>query len=117
MRFKEQTARDVFGHLKKTIEIWDNLTSEDKEHGCYINPDEPLVLAVPNPEYDAEQDEDDCGQDDNGEYERIFYHVESIGGGYDEDEDGVQTGHEGFQISGFEMDYYKFLYQGRRRDK
>ena len=117
MRFKEQTARDVFECLKQIIENWDSLFEEEKQHGCYVNPDEPLVLSVPNPEYDEDEDPENCGQDDMGEFERIYYHVESIGGGYDEDEDGEQVGHEGFQIIGFEMDYDKFLYQGRRRGK
>ena len=116
MRFKEQTARDVFKALKKTIETWDSLTPEDLEHGCYINPDEPLVLSVPNPEYDPDDDPDGEGQDSFGNYDHIYYHVESIGGGYDE-EDGEPTGHDGFQISGYEMDWDNFLYQGRRRSK
>ena len=117
MRFKEQTARQIFDCLKKTIETWDSLTPADKANGCYIDPDEPLVISVPNPEYDPSDDEEGEGQDSMGEYDHIYYHVESIGGGYDEDEDGEPNGHDGFQISGYEMDWDKFLYQGRRRSK
>lgn len=110
--FKPQTARGIARALNKTIATWDSRSPEEKASGEFINPDEPVVLSVPNPEWDGEDDE--FGEDGSGESRRIHFHVESVGGGGDRDEYGTERGHEGFKIGGMEMDYDKFLSNGRR---
>jgi len=110
--FKPQTARDISIALNKIIDSWDSRTPQEKASGEFINPDEPAVLSVPNPEWDG--GEGDYGEDEFGESRKISFHVESIGGGADCDEDGVECGHEGFAIYGMQMNYDKFLSNGRR---
>jgi len=111
--FKPQTARGIARTLNKIIASWDIRTPEEKASGEFINPDESVVLSVPNPEWEGE--DDDCGEDGYGESRKISFHVESVGGGADCDEDGTECGHEGFEIGGMEMNYDKFLSNGRRR--
>lgn len=103
--FQPFTARSIEKHLRRTRELWDAADPEDRTG--MINPDEPVVLSVPNPDYDEEYDEE------SEEY--FHFHVMSVGGGGDVDEDGVECGHDGFALSGMNIDESQFLFNGRRR--
>jgi hypothetical protein len=81
-----------------------------------INPDEPIVLSVPNPEWE-QGEEGPYGDSDDGEPMHVYFHVESHGGGGDTDEDGNECGHNGASFTGMEIDGRKFLCTGRRLSK
>ncbi len=104
--FKPQTGRTLADFFSNMTAKWDALTPEEKASGDYINPDEPVVIDVPNPDYD--------GDDESGEDRSLYFHVESHGGGDDMDEDGNECGHEGANISCMEIEQPKFFYNGRR---
>lgn len=106
--FKPHSARQIHKFLEERLEMWDGLTEEQKASGEYINPDEPIVLSVPNPDPDMDDDDDDCN---------LYFHIMSIGGGGDVDEDGTECGHEGVHVDGMEIDQQEYLYNGRRFKK
>ena len=108
MRFNPQTARDLAEFFQRICATWDTLTPDDRNSGDFINPDEPVVLTVPNPDYDEDEDDDD------GSGSELHFHVESHGGGADIDNDGTDCGHDGAAIGGMEIDQRQFLYNGRR---
>lgn len=105
--FRPQVGRSLAEFFSKMTEKWDALTPEEKASGDYINPDEPVVLSVPNPEWSG--DEDDYGNE-----RQLYFHVQSHGGGGDMDEDGNECGHDGATISGMEIEQPAFFYNGRR---
>ena len=109
MQFLPQTGRDLAEFLHRICATWATLTPEDRASGDFINPDEPVVLTVPNPEYDDEYEEDDLDNDRS-----LHFHVESHGGGGDMDNDGTECGHHGASICGMEIDQRTYLYNGRR---
>lgn len=107
--FKPQNARQLAEFFTTVCKKWDSMSDEKKASGEYINPDEPVVLRCENPEFDDMNDEDDSES-------HLHFHVKSIGGGYDEDEDGEECGHDGAQIGGMEIGE-GFFYNGRRHSK
>lgn len=114
--FRPQTGRELAEFFSAICKKWDDLTPEEKAEGGWINPDEPVVLSVPNPE--CEEGEDGPYMpDDEGNDWRLYYHVESHGGGADQDEDGNECGHDGAHIGGMEIEQPKYLYNGRRYEK
>ena len=46
--FRPQDGRTLAGFFSNMVKKWDALTPEEKASGDYINPDEPVVLSVPN---------------------------------------------------------------------
>jgi len=60
--FRPQDGRSLAEFFSNMVKKWDALTPEEKASGDYINPDEPVVLSVPNSEWaggDDISDEDD----------------------------------------------------------
>ena len=111
--FQPQTLRSIQDFTKRIVEAWDSMTPDMKATGDFINPDEPIVLRVPNPEW--EQGEDGPYEpDDEGNETHLCYHVESHGGGADMTDDGEECGHDGAQFTGMEIDGRKFRSNGRR---
>lgn len=114
--FRPQSIRSLQKFVNTTIQIWDELSEEEKKSGEWINPDEPIVLRVPNPEW--EQGEDGpYAPDDDGNETHICFHVQSHGGGGDTDDCGEECGHDGGMLTGMEMDRSIFDYNGRRLKK
>lgn len=114
--WEPQTARQLAAFFNEIIERWDEeLTDEDRASGDYINPDEPVVMDVPNPEWDGDPGE--YGEDDYGNAKRISFHIMCIGGGGDVDDDGEDCGHNGVELSGMGIDQRSFLCNGRRLKK
>jgi hypothetical protein len=113
MQFQPQTSRDLADFFSSVCKKWKSLSDEQKASGEYINPDEPVVLTVPNPDFTGPSD-DDKEMDDDGNWRTLYFHVESHGGGGDEDEDGTDVGHQGAAIDGMEIDEDNFLFNGRR---
>ena len=111
MRFKPQTSRDLAEFFSQMIAKWEQLTDAQKSSGDYINPDEPVVLTVPNPEFGGPGE--DKNIDDEGNWRDLYFHVESHGGRGDIDEDGNECGHDGASISGMEIGD-AWLFNGRR---
>lgn len=111
--FIPQDGRTLAEFFSKIVENWDALTPEEKASGDYINPDEPVVLSVPNPEWEEGED-GPYGEDDDGNERAMYFHVESHGGGADLDDDGNDCGHRGASISGMEIEQPTFFYNGRR---
>lgn len=112
--FKEMNARrlaDFFGDVCKK---WDAMSEEERASGDFINPDEPVVLRVPNPAW-VEGEDGPYATDDMGEDTHLSFHVQSVGGGGDVDEDGINCGHDGASLGALEINYDKYLSQGRRR--
>ena len=103
-----QNARALAEFFSRICKSWDAATEAERAERHMINPDEPVVLRVPNPDWDGPY-----GEDDEGEPTHICFHVECIGGGGDV-EDGEECGHEGAQITGQEIDGREFLCNGRR---
>lgn len=110
--FLPQTARRLAAFFSEVCELWDK-ASDEKRAEFLINPDEPVVLSVPNQEW-FDGDYGPYGDGDDDEPERIYFHVESIGGGGDVDEDGEDCGHKGAHIAGMGIDQRVFLFNGRR---
>ena len=110
--FRPQDGRRLAGFFSNMVKKWDALTPEEKASGDYINPDEPVVLSVPNPEWTG--GDDICDEDDYGNERYLYFHVQSHGGGDDMDEDGNECGHDGAAISGMEIEQPAFFYNGRR---
>lgn len=114
MKFQPQTLRSIQEFVNRAIEKWEATPADERDE--MINPDEPIVLRVPNPEW--QQGEDGPYEpDDEGNETHLCFHVESHGGGGDTDEDGNDCGHDGASFTGMEMDWSKFLCTGRRRNK
>ena len=111
--FKPQSCRYINETLTKIIKRWDEASEKERAYNDFINPDEPIVLMVPNPAWEGDADTD-YGEDENGEEKYLCYHVMSHGGGADRDEDDEEIGHAGFQLTGMEMNYDEFLSNGRR---
>jgi hypothetical protein len=112
--WQPQTLRSIHEFVTRTVSTWDQLTPEEKASGDFINPDEPIVLRVPNPEWEEGED-GPYAPDDFGNDTHLHYHVESHGGGADLDEDGRECGHDGAMFTGMDMDSDQFLCNGRRR--
>lgn len=111
--FKPINSRMMAAFFADVCRKWDELTDEQKASGEFINPDEPVVLHVPNPEWDGDP-YDDYEPDNERE---LFFHVMSVGGGADVDEDGNECGHDGAAIGGMEINQNKYLFNGRRLGK
>lgn len=111
--FQPQTMRSIQEFVNRTIKIWDGASQDEKESGNLINPDEPLVLRVPNPEW-QEGEDGPYEPDDEGNDTHLHFHIESHGGGGDMDDDGNECGHDGGMFTGMEIDQRKFLCNGRR---
>lgn len=114
--FQPQSLRSIQDFVNRTIKKWEGLTDEEKKSGEYINPDEPIVLRVPNPEWEEGED-GPYEPDDDGNETHICFHVISHGGGGDMNEYGEECGHDGPTFTGMEMDRVKFDYNGRRLKK
>lgn len=112
--FRPQTARGIAASLNKLLERWEKLSAKDRASGDYINPDEPIVLMVPNAAWEGDADKE-WGEDGCGNDKYLRFHIMSHGGGGDVDEDGKECGHAGFQLTGMDIDGSEFLYNGRRR--
>ena len=110
MRFQPQTLRSIQDFVNRTIKNWDETPADERED--MINPDEPIVLSVPNPDWE-EGEEGPYGDSDDGEPRHVCFHIESHGGGGDM-VDGEECGHEGASFTGMEMDGRKFMCTGRR---
>ncbi len=116
MRFQPQTIRSIQEFVNRIVTTWDKASKRDKASGGLINPDEPIVLRVPNPNWEEGED-GPYAPDDFGNETHLCYHVESHGGGGDTDEDGRECGHDGASFGGMEMDPHQFLSNGRRFSK
>ena len=110
--WRPQDARTLAEYFTKVCELWDK-TPKSKRGGL-INPDEPVVLSVPNPEWDGPGEAGPYGEDDEGEPTHVAFHVMCHGGGGDTDDDGTECGHDGIQLTGQEIDGREFLSNGRR---
>lgn len=95
--FRPQDGRSLAEFFSNMVKKWDALTPEEKASGDYINPDEPVVLSVPNPEWSGGDDISD--EDDYGNERHLYFHVQSHGGGDDMDEDGTRVDLEGSTIA------------------
>lgn len=94
--FKPISARFLLSYFRELCERWDEeLTQEERDSGDFINPDAPLVLSVPNPEWDGE---DVYWDDEFGNSYYIQFHVQSVGG-HDEEE----TEHQGLELIGMDL--------------
>jgi hypothetical protein len=105
--FQPHSARQIAEQINRIVGIWDGLSAAKKATGQYINPDEPLVLSTKNPDVQFDDDADD-------DYRYNYFHVQSIGGGGETDEDGNECGHDGMQLDAMDIEPLKFLYNGRR---
>ena len=114
MRFQPITARLLAEYLGKIVKDWDKYTNDRDQR---INPDEPIVLMVPNPEWDGDPGSYCDEEDDAGNARYSYFHVESYGGGGDVDSEGADCGHDGLHLSGMEIDQQQFLFTGRRLGK
>lgn len=114
MKFQPKTLRSIQEFVNRAIEKWEATPADERDE--MINPDEPIVLSVPNPEW-FEGEKGPYGDDDDGEPRHIYFHVESHGGGGDTDDDGIDCGHDGVAFTGMEIDQNKFLFTGRRLSK
>lgn len=112
--FNEMNARHLADFFGDVCKKWDARSEEERASGNFINPDEPVVLRVPNPQWEEGED-GPYATDDMGEDTHLSFHVQSVGGGGDKDEDGNDCGHDGTTLDAMEIDYDKFLSQGRRR--
>jgi len=111
--FQPQSLRTIQAFANRCVAQWDTLTPEQKASGEYINPDEPIVIAVPNPEWE-EGEAGPYETDDEGNEPRLYFHVESHGGGGDVDDAGEECGHQGANLTGMEMNRRIFDLNGRR---
>lgn len=111
MKFEPQTIRSIQEFVNRITSMWDEASDDDRDG--MINPDEPIVLRVPNPEW-SEGEDGPYEADDEGNETHLHYHVESHGGGGDTDDDGNECGHDGGMLTGMEIDYNKYLSNGRR---
>jgi hypothetical protein len=112
--WQPQTLRSIQEFVNGAVQRWDQLSKAQKASGDYINPDEPIVLRVPNPEW-QEGEDGPYEPDDAGNETHICFHVESHGGGGDMI-DGEECGHDGGQLTGMEIGR-GFLSNGRRMGK
>lgn len=99
MKWQPQTLRSIQEFVNRTVRNWDSTIPE--ERGELINPDEPIVLRVPNPEWEEGED-GPYEADDYGNETHICFHIESHGGGGDMI-DGEECGHDGANFTGMEM--------------
>ena len=113
MNFKPQSMRSIQEFVNNSVRMWDTASKSEKASGNLINPDEPIVLRVPNPEW-QEGENGPYEADDEGNETHLCYHIQSHGGGGDVDDEGNECGHDGGMFTGMEMDYEKFLSNGRR---
>lgn len=111
--WRPQTARALAEFSGRICRAWDTATEAERAERHMINPDEPIVLRVPNPDWNGPGEAGPYGEDDEGEPTHVCLHVESIGGGGDF-VDGEECGHDGAQITGMEIDVREFLSNGRR---
>lgn len=111
MKWQPQTIRSIQDFVNRIVENWDK--SPAGERDGMIDPDEPIVLRVPNPEW-SEGEDGPYEADDDGNETHIHFHVESHGGGGDMDDEGNECGHDGATFTGMEIEHDKFLSNGRR---
>jgi hypothetical protein len=111
MLWKPQTARDLAEFFTRICAMWD--ATPEHSRADMIDPNEPVVMCTPNPEWNGD-DAQKYDDDDEGEPYYNAYHVGSHGGGGDVDEDGEDCGHMGAQLTGQEIDQRVFLSNGRR---
>lgn len=110
--FQPQSIRSIQEFVNRCVTQWDGLSATEKASGDYINPDEPIVLRVPNPDWEEGHD-GPYEADDEGNETHICFHVISHGGGGDMI-DGEECGHDGACLTGMEMGE-GFSVTGRRR--
>lgn len=113
--WKPQTLRSIQDFVNRAVKTWDAASEGDKASGALIDPDEPIVLRVPNPDWEEGED-GPYAPDDFGNDTHICFHVESHGGGGDTDDDGQECGHDGAMLTGMEIGH-GFLGNGRRMQK
>lgn len=111
MNWQPQTLRSIQEFVNRAIENWEKTPADRRDE--MINPDEPIVLRVPNPEW-QEGEDGPYEADDEGNETHLCYHIESHGGGGDTDDEGNECGHDGGMFTGMEIEYEKFLSNGRR---
>lgn len=97
--WQPQTLRSIQEFVNNATARWDKASKAEKASGQLINPDEPIVLRVPNPEW-SEGEDGPYAPDDEGNETHLCFHVES---------------HDGAMFTGMEMDYGQFWSNGRRR--
>ena len=114
MNWQPQTLRSIQKFVNEAIKGWDETPADERDD--MINPDEPIVLRVPNPEWNEGED-GPYEADDEGNETHLCFHIESHGGGGDMDDEGNDCGHDGASFTGMEMDGRKFLCTGRRLSK
>ena len=112
--WQPQTTRGLAEFMSEVVARWDATPADEREG--MINPDEPLVLRVPNPEW-IEGEDGPYEPDDDGNDTHLSYHVESHGGGGDQDESGNDISHDGACLTGMEINQQKFYCNGRRHEK
>ena len=105
--FQPHSARQIAEQINRIIGIWDALSAGEKATGNFINPDDPMVLVCKNPDVHFDDDGDD-------EDRYNYFHVMSIGGGGETDEDGNECGHNGMQLEAMDIEQPKYFYNGRR---
>ena len=113
--WQPQTVRGLAEFFSNCVAKWDALTPEEKAECEFINPDEPVVLRVLNPEW-VEGEDGPYEPDDDGNDTHLCYHVESHGGGGDQDESGNDISHDGAMLTGMEINQAKFYCNGRRHE-
>lgn len=111
MKWQPQTLRSIQEFADRIVTMWEEASPDDREG--MIDPDEPIVLRVPNPEW-VQGEDGPYEADDEGNETHLHYHIESHGGGGDMDDDGIECGHDGAMLTGMEIDSDKFLSNGRR---
>ena len=109
--FKPLTGRQVAEYANSNCQKWDSLTPEEKASGEYIDPDEPVVITVPNPQWKGTDDY--YNDDEHGNKWLLHFHLQSYGGGDDMDDDGNECGHDGAEIVGMAMEQSIFFDNGR----
>lgn len=112
--FRPITSRLLAEYLTRACREWDSM-AEDRDQR--VNPDEPIVLSVPNPEWDGDRENYCDEQDDEGNERNQYFHVESYGSGAELDNEGVDCGHDGLLLTGMEICQEQFSFTGRRLGK
>lgn len=111
--FQPMTSRHLAEFFADLCSNWKKMDARQRASGAWINPDQPVVLRVPNPYWEG-QDEDGDGSDDAfGNPQWLLFHVESYGGGGDKDESGQDVGHQGAELCGMVINTMRFLSNGR----
>jgi hypothetical protein len=115
--FRPFTMIELAEEITKALRNFENLSDDQRASGDFIDPDEPIVLQVPNPQFDEHDAKPLDSEDSYGNSRYLYYHVMSCGGGGDTDDNGEECGHDGFEMSGMRINGREFLANGRRREK